>query len=208
MAVAEDIRVLIAEDDFLVSKMVKGVLQEIGYIIIGEAVDGPEAVEMTQNLSPDVVIMDIEMPWLNGLEATQRINELCPTPVVILSAYDTPDLTAQAGKAGAGAYLVKPPQARAIERAITIAMARFDDMNELRRLNTELQQALAEIKTLRGVIPICANCKKIRSDTGYWQQVEVYIKQHSNAEFTHGICPGCIKSLYPDYYNDLDNEAW
>lgn len=65
----------------------------------------------------------------------------------------------------------------------------------------ELRKALAEIKTLSGLLPICSSCKKIRSDEGYWTQIEAYIKEHSDADFTHGICPDCAKKLYPDYYD-------
>lgn len=64
---------------------------------------------------------------------------------------------------------------------------------------TELQDALSEVKTLSGLIPICANCKKIRDDRGYWNRLEDYIKKHSEANFSHGICPDCLKELYPDY---------
>ena len=70
---------------------------------------------------------------------------------------------------------------------------------ELEGLVTELQAALAEIKTLHGIIPICASCKKIRGDEGSWTQLEVYIRDHSQAEFSHGICPECLKVLYPDF---------
>jgi hypothetical protein len=68
------------------------------------------------------------------------------------------------------------------------------------KLINELQEALAKIRTLKGLIPICASCKKVRDDKGYWQQVEVYIRDHSEAEFTHGICPDCFQRLYPDEY--------
>jgi len=67
----------------------------------------------------------------------------------------------------------------------------------------ELGQALAQVKTLSGLLPICASCKKIRNDSGYWQAVEVYIKEHSNAEFTHSVCPDCVKELYPEYAGQL-----
>jgi PAS domain S-box-containing protein len=70
---------------------------------------------------------------------------------------------------------------------------------EREKLIKELQFALDNVKTLQGLIPICANCKKIRDDTGYWQQVESYIQKHSDAKFTHGICPECAVTLYPDY---------
>ena len=69
---------------------------------------------------------------------------------------------------------------------------------EREKLIRELQEALAKVKTLTGLLPICASCKKIRDDKGYWNQIEVYIRDHSEAEFSHGICPDCMKKLYPD----------
>jgi hypothetical protein len=66
----------------------------------------------------------------------------------------------------------------------------------------ELQKALKKVKTLSGFLPICASCKKIRDDQGYWNQIEVYISEHSEAEFSHGICPECAQKLYPDIYNE------
>jgi CheY-like chemotaxis protein len=151
--------------------------------------------------------MDIEMPRMNGLEATRQIQKSCPTPVVILTAYENPQLLKEASAAGVGAYLVKPPNKRQVERAIVVAMARFQDMMELHQVNVTLQQrnreleeVMAHIKMLRGLLPICSHCKKIRNDEGYWQQVEVYVSEHSEAEFSHGLCPDCLQRLYPDTY--------
>lgn len=194
------VEVLLAEDDPLVSEMIRGTLEDLGYIVAGEAIDGQQAIELTRALRPDVVLMDIEMPRMNGIEATRDILELCPTPVVMLTAYETTVLVDEASMAGAGAYLVKPPKARDLERAIVIAMARFQDLIALRRLNDELQATLAKVKLLSGLLPICASCKKIRDDQGYWQQVEIYIRNHSEAEFTHGMCPDCMARYYPDFY--------
>lgn len=140
-----DVRVLIAEDDYLVSEMVKGLLKEAAYSVVGEATSGREAIQMAQSLQPDVILMDIKMPDLDGIEATQQISESCPTPVVVLTAYETPELLKRASLAGVGAYLVKPPNASEMERAITVAMARFDDLVELRRLNAALQEHNAEL---------------------------------------------------------------
>jgi len=70
------------------------------------------------------------------------------------------------------------------------------------RLIDELQTALAEVRTLSGLLPICANCKKIRDDSGYWHSVEAYVVSHSQAEFTHSICPECAQELYPEYTNE------
>ncbi len=77
---------------------------------------------------------------------------------------------------------------------------------ERERLIEELQTTISEVKTLSGLLPICASCKKIRDDKGYWNQIEGYIQQHSNAQFSHGICPDCIQKLYPDLYKDCDDE--
>jgi hypothetical protein len=73
---------------------------------------------------------------------------------------------------------------------------------EREKLIRELQDSLVKIKTLRGLLPICASCKKIRDDKGYWNQIEAYIRDHSEAEFSHSICPVCMKKLYPDFSNE------
>lgn len=73
--------------------------------------------------------------------------------------------------------------------------------DERERLLKELQEALEKVKVLSGLIPICANCKQIRDDKGYWNQIEAYISKHSDAQFSHGICPECAKRLYPEYYD-------
>jgi AmiR/NasT family two-component response regulator len=216
MTVRKDTQVLIVEDAPLVGKMIQGVLEDIGYTVVGKAIDGLQAIEMTESLRPDVVLMDIEMPNMDGIEATRQIHKFCPTPVVVLTAHEKPELVEGASAAGVGAYLLKPPDARAMERAIAIAMARFDDLMELRRLNAELQagnearerlilelqDALDQVKTLRGLLPICSSCKRVRDDEGYWHQLEVYIQEHSEAVFSHGLCPECAKKLYPEIFGD------
>jgi AmiR/NasT family two-component response regulator len=193
---------LITEDNFLSGEMIKGLSEDIGYTVVGEAADGLETVEMTQSLQPDVVLIDIKMPDIEGLEAARLIFERCPTPVVVLITYETPELVEGASAAGVGAYLDKPPTAREMERAIAIAMARFDDLMEMRRLNSELQDALTQVKTLSGLLPICSSCKKIRDDEGYWNQLETYIQDHSKAVSSHGLCPECAKKLYPEISGD------
>ncbi len=78
--------------------------------------------------------------------------------------------------------------------------------NKLRDEKENLQRALAEVKTLSGLIPICSNCKKIRDDSGYWQQVEIYVRNHSKAEFSHGLCPDCLAELYPEFTHLLNKK--
>ena len=137
---AKDIRVLVVDDDSLAREIITRKLDLMkGYAVVGEALDGRHAIEMTQELRPDVVVMDIRIPVFDGIEAARRITDQCPTPVVILSAFETPDLVRRASEAGVGAYLIKPPDTKDMERAIAMAMARFQDMMELRRLNQDLR---------------------------------------------------------------------
>lgn len=139
MVTNKKIRVAIAEDDFLVAEMIQGILRASGYDLVGQAEDGLKIVEMVETVRPDIVLMDINLPGIDGIEATARIQAHCPTPVVILTAYDEPELITKATGAGANAFLVKPLNDRELDRAIAISMARFQDMRELRRLNDELQ---------------------------------------------------------------------
>lgn len=199
-------RVMIVEDDFLVSEMVENMLLQAGFEVVHKAPGAEKICALIADHKPDVIIMDIEMPGMNGIQAIARIFASCPTPVVILTAYETSRLVEQASEAGAGAYLVKPPNIHELKRSISIAVARFRDMLKLKQLNQELhrrnqqlQEALAEVKTLKGLLPICASCKKVRDDDGYWQQVEVYIATHTDVIFAHSLCPKCAKK----YYNRL-----
>lgn len=138
LSAGRQIRVLIAEDDALVADVIENELEEQGYVVVDRVEDGLAAFERAQALRPDVLLMDITMPEMGGLEATKLVQQCCPMPVVLLTAHDDARFVADAGAAGAGAYLVKPSSGREIDRAITIAMARFGDSLELRRLNAEL----------------------------------------------------------------------
>jgi AmiR/NasT family two-component response regulator len=199
MPIKEKIRVLVAEDNHVVAEMIKRSLAKIGFEMVGLATTGVEAVAMVLSLCPDVVLMDIEMPELDGLEATRQIQRCQPTPVVILTVHEGEDLIEKASEVGASAYLTKPPKIQEIERAIIMALARHDDLMECWRLNRELEKALKEIKELQGILPICSACKKIRDDKGYWNQLEAYFREHSEIGFTHSICPDCAARLYPDF---------
>ena len=191
----KNIKVLVAEDDAMVAEMTIGVLNELGFSVIGEAEDGLEAIRLTKKLKPDVVVMDVHMPNMDGLEASGQINKECPTPIVILTAFESVDFVKKASEKGVGAYIIKPPRAQELERAILISISRFRDLRELQKLNSELKEALNDVKLLSGLIPICSSCKKIRDDSGYWHKLESYITSHSHAKFTHGLCPDCVEKF-------------
>lgn len=140
-----DIRVVIAEDDFMIQELISRTVKGIGYKIAGTATDGEEAVRMVCSTKPDVVLMDIRMPKVDGLEASVQIQRDCPTPVVALTSYESEDLVEKASRVGIGAYLIKPPDAAAIERAVIIAMARHQDLMEIKKLIDRKDTLLKEI---------------------------------------------------------------
>jgi CheY-like chemotaxis protein len=156
--------------------------------------------------------MDVLMPELDGVEACRRIKRrphLSDIPIIMVTANNDRSNLQAAFAAGANDYITKPVHSLELLARASSALALKKEMDcrkareeELRRSNDELQKALRDVKVLRGLIPICASCKKIRNDGGFWQQLEEYIGEHSEAEFSHGICQPCVKKLYPGVYQD------
>lgn len=202
MTERKQLRILIAEDDFLVAEMIKGQLEQLGHEVLDVAINGHYAAEKVRDLKPDLVMMDMNMPDMNGIDGMRLIHKHFPTPIVVLTAYESRDLLERATKAGAGAYLIKPSNLQEIERAIDISIARFDDLLELKKINAELKEALESIKTLEGLIPICVNCKKVRDDGGHWTDVENYLLRHTNVCLEKNLCPKCMKEIYPEFDTD------
>ncbi len=126
-------RILLVDDEALIRMGMRAILRDLGYEVVGEAADGHEAVERVPALSPDVVIMDIKMPVMDGLEATRRIMATHPVPIIILTAYGQQGLVEEAADAGVLAYLMKPVREADIGPAIEVARARFADLQWLRR---------------------------------------------------------------------------
>jgi DNA-binding NarL/FixJ family response regulator len=145
----------------------------------------------------DVVLLDLGLPDSQGLETLAKVKALAAAvPIVILTGLDDESLGLQAVRAGAQDYLPKTHiDGYIVTRAIRYAIERHQILEERKQL---IQEALATVKTLRGLLPICAACKKIRDDNGYWNQLEAYIEAHSDAEFTHGLCPACRRRAFPE----------
>jgi len=160
----------------------------------------------------DLILMDVLMPELDGVEACRQIKSrphLCDIPIIMVTAKSDLSNLQAAFAAGANDYITKPVNSVELLARASSALALKKERDcrkvregELRRSNDELQKALRDVKVLRGLIPICASCKKIRNDGGFWQQLEEYIGEHSEAEFSHGICQPCVKKLYPGVYQD------
>ncbi len=135
-----NIKVLIAEDDFLIAEEISRALKNLGYALAGIAPNGKKAVELAASLKPDVILMDIKMPRMDGLEAARIIFQKYPTPIVIITAHESHDLVEKASDSGIAAYLTKPPKPDEIDRAITIAMARHKDLLKYKKLVAELEE--------------------------------------------------------------------
>jgi len=155
----------------------------------------------------DLILLDIQMPDINGIETCRRIKEVeryRDIPIIMVNAMAQREKLQLAFAAGAMDYINKPVNKVELRTRVGSALKLKQEMDsrkareqELKKRTQELEQALREVKVLRGFIPICASCKKIRNDRGYWQLVEAYIREHSEAEFSHGICPDCIKKFFP-----------
>ena len=139
-------RVLIAEDEALIRLDLKEMLEEEGYSVVGEAGDGETAVALAEKLRPDLVILDVKMPALDGLSAAERIVGARVAPVVILTAFSQRDLIEEARDAGALAYLVKPFQTSEIIPAIEVALGRFQEMRALEEEVSSMQEVVEDQK--------------------------------------------------------------
>ncbi len=171
--------VLVVDDNPLNLYVLKKILKQDRYQPI-LANNGKQALQIVHQETPDLILLDINMPEMDGYEVCRRLKSNPATeniPVIFLSARTESDDIVQGFDAGAVDYVTKP----------------FNGAELLARIKTHI-----EIRVLRGLLPICVQCKKIRDTQDYWNQIEYYIENHSNAQFTHGICPECSDKLYGD----------
>jgi len=142
------VRVLIAEDETIIRLDLRAQLEELGYVVCGEARNGNEAVELARELEPEVAILDVKMPDSDGLDAARRILAERSIPILLLTAYSDPELVGRAARAGVFAYLVKPFQSSDLMPAIETAIARHGELDELRGEAEGLAEALAARKSI------------------------------------------------------------
>ncbi len=203
-------RVLIAEDDPVSRRALEATLAGWGYEVVVTR-DGTEAWAVLEAPgSPGLAVLDWMMPGLDGAEVCRRIRAAGraePPYVLMLTAKDRPEDAAAGLEAGADDYLVKPfnrvelrARLRVGERTLALQRGLADRVRAL-------ELALAQVKRLQSLLPMCAWCRKIRNDANYWQDLESYVVEHSDSRFTHGICPECRRrvadSFRPRYTEDV-----
>ena len=214
------IRVLIVEDSPGVRYLLEEFLKALEGVELLPAANAAEAFEVLSMNSPaddatsvDLILMDIRMPEMSGIEACKIIkaNEFVgDVPIIMVTAHDDEEHLSNAFNAGAMDYITKPVNRVELLSRVRSALELKREMDsrkrayvELEKTLSELQDALANVKILKGLLPICSSCKMIRDDQGYWDLLEAFISENSEATFTHGVCPNCIKVLYSDQYEKV-----
>lgn len=193
--------ILIVDDHPATRKLLEEILQQHYHVL--PASNGQEALDLVRaNPMIDLVLLDIIMPGLNGYEVCQHLQadeRTSRIPVVFLTIMEDDHDEACGFAVGVSDYIIKPISRLRLLARVKNQLALRHKQQELELKNRDLQAALDQIKTLHGILPICSYCKQIRNDHGAWQRLEEYIQHHSEAEFSHSICPKCAQSHYPEY---------
>lgn len=202
-----EIKILVADDDPHILAGTARMIEKSGYRVF-TASDGASALEAVKTVRPDLVLTDVVMPGIEGPDLCRRIKEDPDLKgiYVVLTSGSRVESEHQADglDSGADGYIVRPLPNREFLSRVNAMVRILKAERERDRLIDELKNALSELKRLSGLLPICSNCKKIRDDKGYWNQLESYISERSEALFSHSICPECAEILYPgmDLYGE------
>jgi response regulator RpfG family c-di-GMP phosphodiesterase len=209
--VSKQFKVLVIDDNAEILLLSAMLLTRAGYEVL-EASTGKGCLEAVSIHHPDLVLLDVMLPDMSGIEVCRQIKSdknLEDIFVILASGIQiSSELQAEGLDIGADGYIIRPisnkeflARVQAGERIKRAEDALREKERQQQKLISHLEEALAEIKTLKGFIPICASCKKIRDDEGYWNQIEAYISKRTDAVFTHGLCPDCVEQYRAEIKN-------
>lgn len=202
---SKDFKVLVVDDYpgnvFLSTTL----LRTVGYEVL-EATTGKECLDAVYSHHPDLILLDVMLPDMSGIDICRQVKSdinLKNIFVILVSGIQvSSEHQADGLDIGADGYITRPisnkeflARVQAGERIKRAEDALREKERQQQALISQLQEALAEIKTLKGCIPICASCKKIRDDEGYWNHLETYFSKHTDAVFSHGLCPACFEQF-------------
>jgi sigma-B regulation protein RsbU (phosphoserine phosphatase) len=197
---------LVAEDDRVTRELFARTIARMGCeaTLVDDGGAAWEYLRLTE--APTLAILDWMMPEMDGPDICRRVRAELPLAnmyLMIVTARETRGDVIAGLTAGADDYIVKPFDPGELQARLAVGIRVLSLQEKLAHRVSELQTALANVKQLRGLLPICSYCKRIRGDDQYWQQVEGYISEHSDAQFSHGICPACFEALAAE----LDDET-
>ena len=202
------LRVLVADDESVSRTVVGAMLKKAGYEV-SFASDGDQA---WQHLSgpnpPPIALLDWEMPGLAGPEVVRRIraqNEPAPIYIILLTSRDSSADIVTGLKAGANDYVTKPANEDELVARVNVGARVVELQLALAERVRSLEEALANVKALQTLLPMCAYCKAIRNDQNYWEKVETYFHEHSGVSFSHSYCPNCYERFVKPQLDALED---
>jgi len=198
---SDTITILVVEDDHDLLRLLGDTLTGQGYLV-QFADSGEMALASVVASPPDLILLDIMMPGMNGFEVLRWLkarDASCDIPIIFLSAHNQAVQRVKGLKLGAIDFISKPFETEELQARVRTHLEAHRLRLRIEQQRDELCSALSRLKILSGFLPICANCKKIRDENGCWNQVEVYIREHSEADFSHGVCPECTQILFPGH---------
>jgi PleD family two-component response regulator len=199
-------KVFFAEDHPATSKLLQDILEKDFDVLAARS--GEEALDLVRN-NPviDLILLDIIMPGINGFEVCRQLkadDRFSKIPIIFLTVLGEEHNEEEGFRAGGLDYIVKPISRRRLLTRVKNQLKLQQQTQLLEQKNQELKAALEQISVLTGILPICSFCKKIRDDDGSWQKLEGYIQARSTAQFSHSICPKCVKKHYSEYDTSHD----
>lgn len=190
-------RILIADDDLVSRRLLETYLRRWGYEVM-TACDGRQALELLlAPYAPPLAILDWMMPVLDGPQVCRRIKSVennTPPYLILLTAKGTKADVVTGLDEGADDFMTKPFDRDELHSRIRVGIRMIEMQQKLAARVRELTDALAQVRQLQGLLPICSYCKKVRDDQNYWHQVEAYLAKTTDIRFSHGICPDCYES--------------
>lgn len=195
-------KILIAEDDPVSRRILETALKRWGYDVSVTS-DGEQAwAALRRPDAPSLAILDLMMPGIGGLEICRRVRELpsaTPPYLIVLTALTSKEDIVRGIQAGANDYVSKPFDREELKVRIGVGTKMLSLQKALAARVEELEEALAQVTQLQGILPICSYCKQVRDDQNFWQKVEDYISAHADVQFSHGICPRCYDGVMGKY---------
>jgi DNA-binding response OmpR family regulator len=190
--------VLIADDDAVNLRLLEATLARWGYDVVPTRDGGAALAALTRDDAPQLAVLDWMMPVMDGVRVcaeARQVRGMAPLYIVLLTTKDRTEDVVKGLSAGADDFLTKPFDRAELRARLEVGCRVLDLQNALAARVAELQRAVAHVQQLQGVLPICSYCKKVRRDESYWQRVEEYFEQHTEVDFSHGVCPDCWEDV-------------